>query len=157
MKEIKGDIWNVDADAICITTNGVVKKNGECVMGRGIALEAANRYPNMPKKLGELIQKYGNSVHIIGNMIRESLLKIHGITAFTYVLSFPVKHHFKDIADLDIIKQSCIDLKNLADIMSWQKVVLVKPGCGCGKRDWETEVKPIVSELLDDRFEVIDR
>lgn len=156
MKEIKGDIWKVDADALCITTNGFVKKNGECVMGAGIAKDAAQRYPNMPKKLGSLINKYGNIVHIVGTLVRESIMKIHGITAFIYIVAFPVKHHFKDRADLELIKKSCKELVDLADHLSWQKVVLIKPGCGCGKLDWEKDVKPVIAPLLDDRFEVID-
>ena len=110
----------------------------------------------MPQKLGRLIKQYGNNVHIVGNMIRESILKIHGITAFTYILAFPVKHHFKEMADLALIKKSCEELVRLVDSLGWQKVVLVKPGCGCGKLDWETQVKPLLEKELDDRFEVID-
>ena len=52
MKEVKGDIWKSDCDIIAITTNGVVKKNGELVMGRGIASQAKQRYPDIPKILG---------------------------------------------------------------------------------------------------------
>jgi len=156
MKEIKGNLWDQDADAICITTNGFVKKNGECVMGAGIAKDAAKRYPNMPKKLGGLINKYGNRLHIIGSMIRESIMKLHGETAFSYIIAFPVKHKWFEKADLKLIETSCKELVALANDLSWQKVVLVKPGCGCGKLDWETEVKPLVEKELDDRFEVID-
>ena len=35
--------------------NGVVKKDGCAVMGGGIALEAKERFPNLPKRLGELL------------------------------------------------------------------------------------------------------
>jgi len=40
MKYIKDDIWKYHDrhTPIVITTNGYVKRNGECVMGRGIAL-----------------------------------------------------------------------------------------------------------------------
>lgn len=157
MKEIKGNLWEQDSDALCITTNGTVTKdNGECVMGAGIAKDAAKQYPDMPKKLGELIKKYGNKVHIIGSMHRESIMRLHGALAFSYIIAFPVKHKWFEKADLELIKKSCKELVELADDLSWQKVVLVKPGCGCGKLSWEKDVKPIVSKELDDRFEVID-
>ena len=32
MKEKIGDIWKANCNIICITTNGIVKKNGELVM-----------------------------------------------------------------------------------------------------------------------------
>ena len=40
MKEVKGDIWNFYNKGywIVIPTNGTVKRNGEAVMGRGVAL-----------------------------------------------------------------------------------------------------------------------
>ena len=41
MKEIRGDLFTQEADTICITTNGFVKANGECVMGRGCAKQLA--------------------------------------------------------------------------------------------------------------------
>ena len=36
MKEITGNVWDIfnDYNALCILTNGDVKQNGECVMGR---------------------------------------------------------------------------------------------------------------------------
>ena len=40
-----GNMWDSwdDADLFLITTNAVIKVNGELVMGRGIALEARQR------------------------------------------------------------------------------------------------------------------
>jgi len=42
MIESTGNIWNgledPQVDAICVTTNGVLKRNGALVMGAGIAL-----------------------------------------------------------------------------------------------------------------------
>ena len=42
MKEVKGNIFNYIgiADAICVTTNGIVKKDGSLVMGAGIAKDS---------------------------------------------------------------------------------------------------------------------
>ena len=42
MIEIKGSLFNEPCDAFCITTNGFIKKDGTCVMGRGCAKQAAD-------------------------------------------------------------------------------------------------------------------
>ena len=62
MREAFGDLWLIDADAKCITTNGFIKKNGEAVMGAGVAKEAAIKYPELPEKLGYSIGVNGNRV-----------------------------------------------------------------------------------------------
>ncbi len=48
MKEDFGDLWDFDG-IIAITTNGFVKKDGSCVMGRGCAKEAALRFGWLPR------------------------------------------------------------------------------------------------------------
>ena len=40
MKEVFGDLWEFDG-TIAITTNGYLKRDGTCVMGRGCARQAA--------------------------------------------------------------------------------------------------------------------
>ncbi|MCZ2224447.1 MAG: hypothetical protein LC122_12560 [Chitinophagales bacterium] len=47
MIEVIGNLFDFVniADAICITTNGIVKSNQEAVMGAGIALQAAEKFP----------------------------------------------------------------------------------------------------------------
>ena len=45
MKEVTGNIWDYPADIVCITTNGSTTRNGSAVMGKGIALQAKERYP----------------------------------------------------------------------------------------------------------------
>lgn len=59
MKEVKGDIWKVAAenhDWIVIPTNGFVKVNGKAVMGRGLAYQAMEKYPELPAELGGRIK-----------------------------------------------------------------------------------------------------
>jgi hypothetical protein len=59
MKEIKGDILKLiesgEWDGFCITTNGFVKSNGECVMGRGIARTCRDRFAGLARRLGWMI------------------------------------------------------------------------------------------------------
>ena len=65
MKELKGNMFNIECDALCITTNGFVKSNGECVMGRGCAKKIRQYYPNIAFDLGKLVKTEGNKVHLI--------------------------------------------------------------------------------------------
>lgn len=153
MKEITGSIFHqIDADAICVTTNGVVKANGELVMGAGIALIFAKKWPSLPIELGNAVKKNGNIVHVnrgwtISPNRLETMPSYH-------IVSFPTKHHWKDKSNLELIRQSAEQLVDLTNKQQWKKVVLPRPGCGLGQLDWET-VKAVIEPILDDRFYVI--
>ena len=134
MIEIIGDMWDTEADARCITTNGFVKTNGECVMGRGNALQAKLRYPKLPKLLGDAIKQFGSRVHYF----REYEL-----------FSFPVKHNWWEKADIALIKDSYQELiDELNNLPNIHRVLLPRPGVGLGQLDWDNEVKPLL--LPDD-------
>jgi len=63
MKFIKGDMWKYFGRknvAIVVTTNGTVKSNGECVMGRGVAKDVRDMIPGFAKLLGLQIDAWGN-------------------------------------------------------------------------------------------------
>ena len=155
MKEIKGNLWDhykgADGPLICITTNGFVKKNGEAVMGRGCAREAMDRFDGLALRFGNLLKDFGNTFIYIGN---------------GSLFSFPVKHNWWEEADIDLIRRSAQQLMeflnrqnefNTRSHFSFQfkEVILPKPGCGNGKLDWESQVKPILEEILGGRVSII--
>ena len=133
MIEVTGNLWTYPADWHVITTNGFVKKNGECVMGRGCALEAKTKYPDLAKKLGHAIKIYGNRMWWFPEYM---------------LATFPVKHQWFEKADLELIKDSVDTF--LMNIKEFDKCefVMPRPGCGNGQLKWE-DVKPIVSKLPD--------
>lgn len=139
MFEVRGNLWTYPADVRVITTNGTVKKNGECVMGRGCAAEAKNKWPELPKELGDHISRRGNIPYYFPR----------------YVLySFPVKHQWMQQADPELIKTSAKILSSYVDQDEFKVVLLPRPGCGNGGLKWE-DVKPVLEPILDDRFYVI--
>lgn len=153
MKEIKGNIFDItDADAICVTTNGVVKANGELAMGKGIAKQFAKKWDNLAKELGDAVAKYGN--HVLANRAWiVSPEKLETMPAY-HIVSFPTKEHFKDPSPLWLIERSAKELVILANNRNLKKIVLPRPGVGKGKLKWE-DVKAVIEPILDDRFFVI--
>lgn len=149
MRESVGDLFTdfQDADAICITTNGFVKSDGCCVMGRGCAKTARDMWPGVDETLGDLISKHGNHVHGL-------FLPGDNTAQPPAVFSFPVKHHWREEADLKLIRRSARELMAIINGMRLARVILPRPGCGNGRLKWK-DVKPVLSKILDDRVTVV--
>jgi hypothetical protein len=143
MLEEFGDFWTIPADLRCITTNGALRRNGDAIMGKGIALEARkksrNRQENIETILGSLITKYGNHVFLLGNNM----------------ISFPTKNHWKQDSDVQLIKRSAQELVALLKNNPARRVLLTRPGCGNGNLKW-SEVKFVIQDILvDNKFVVV--
>ena len=165
MREAKGNMLQMDCDALVITTNGFVKSNGDAVMGRGIAKQISDHLSWVPGKLGELIRLHRNIPHLLGH---------HADIA---LVSYPVKPHsviftgdnivehakaqfnvgdrvpgFYAKADPALIVKSAHALVVMADAYpSWQTILVPRFGCGAGELSW-LDIKPLVAPILDDRF-----
>ena len=139
MKEVSGDVWDHHNQGhwVVITVNGSVRKDSCAVMGRGVAKQAAERFPNLSSELGERIRIGGNKVWVMVN---------YGI------FTFPVKHNWWEKADLTLIEQSA---RELSQVHVEPPIYMVRPGCGNGGLDWK-DVKPILERYLDDRFVVVE-
>lgn len=139
MIEAEGDLWAYPADVRCVTTNGIVKRNGELVMGAGIALDAMKRFPDVAKRLGDLVSRYGN---------RPFWLSDHRL------LSFPTKHHWKDRSDICLIETSARTIAEHFSTFGRASIAMTRPGCGHGGLSWP-EVRSVIEPILDDRFVVL--
>lgn len=137
-------------DAIVITTNGTVNSSGRAVMGRGCALEAKQRVEDIDLTFGRLLRKHGSRVVVIIPMYNYRPVHI-GTCA---IVSFPVKRHWREDADLELIERSVGELLELSEEYGWRTVVMPRPGCGAGKLSWDT-VRPLLANQLDDRFTVV--
>ena len=146
MIESTGNIWNgledPQVDAICVTTNGVLKRNGALVMGAGIALQARQMFPGIDAIAGPLVELRGNVVH--------PLWTANG----TRIVSFPTKNNWLDQSSISLILRSAGQLVELADNNHWGRVLLTRPGCGNGGLSWVV-VRKVIEPLLDDRFVVV--
>ena len=141
MKLIRGNIWDSKALAICVTTNGIVKHNGFAVMGRGIALQAAQRYPELAPELGRRLISGGN--------------KVYQFFAHPTIITFPTKHHWRDPSDIKLIELSAHQL-----VKMWkdhpERCALPFPGCANGGLRISDVLAIIDPILSDDKFEIWD-
>ncbi len=174
MNEMKGDLWNHvgHADAIGITTNGTVKKDGAAVMGKGIAKQALDRFPGIDRRLAAYLTQYGNRP--------AKLTEQDG----TWICSFPTKagptmvhsreeantvvvEHMRDRfrypaevpgwamrSDLLLIEQSARHLVEMADKFGWKSIIIPAPGSGNGELAY-ADVRAVLAPILDDRFTII--
>lgn len=92
-----GDIFTLPQsrnEAVCVTTNGAVKKNGYAVMGAGIAKQANMNFSGLARDLGDLLIQYGNRVYDMG-------FHKDSITGYWIrIITFPTKHHWRDKSDM---------------------------------------------------------
>lgn len=141
MREVKGDLWDYHTAGywIGITTNGYVNRRGEAVMGRGIAEQAAKRFPGIKKELGDSLKIHGNLVLVFADL---------------RLYTFPVKHIWNQIADLDLIVSSCQQLATFVD-ESGIDAAISRPGCGNGRLDWEV-VWYVIEPILGNRVLIVD-
>lgn len=136
MIEVTGDMFEDYLDPgvwYVITTNGYVKNNGEAVMGAGTALVAANLHRNLPALLGDLLLSHGNRPYLL---------------PYGFV-SLPVKHHWKEKADDELIARSLSAFRRLYNEYAKPdtQVYLPRPGCGNGGLSWY-HVRPLVENVL---------
>jgi len=129
---IKDDIWRFQPHSyVIVPTNGFVKRNGECVMGAGLAQQAKIKNPKLPFLLGQKIEQFGNHV-----------FQFHPFL----IITFPVKSVWWLKADLKLIEQSSIELKELIKSVPGG-FCMPKVGCGNGQLDW-SQVEPIIEKYL---------
>jgi hypothetical protein len=139
MKEATGNLWDYPADLRVITTNGTVRKDGACVMGRGCAYEATQKFPPNPGYPG-IAWKLGNAIRAEGN--------IPFVFLSEGLITFPVKHSWFEPADPTLIAHSVEWLKEWLAHQPNVSVVMPRPGCGNGQLKWE-DVKPLLESLPD--------
>jgi O-acetyl-ADP-ribose deacetylase (regulator of RNase III) len=153
MIDVTGDLWTYGQApaynlAITVTTNWTVTAQGKNVMGGGCAAEAAYRFPSLPLKYGERLERLGRHTHAfapgaVGNV--------------PWLVMMGVKSEVWHDASVNLIQLAANEMLLLANRLDWQEVIVPRPGCGLGGLDYDEHVRPILVEEWgdDDRFKVI--
>ena len=102
------------------TANSTLTKNGELVMGAGIAKQVKLRHAELPKVFGNIIAERRNKKHYL--ILWDD---------FPYI-PFQTKVHWKDKSDLELIVAGLRDLYMRAMREANKSFALNMPGVGLG-------------------------
>ena len=129
---VKGNIFESNTQALVNAVNTVG------VMGKGIALEFKNRYPENYKVYKAACDK--------GALKTGSVLVVTESDGKT-IINFPTKVHWKDASKNEYIVEGLIAVKHKIVELNLESIALPALGCGLGGLKWEI-VKTFISTEL---------
>lgn len=144
------DIWDyAETSVIGIPTNGFVTGRGKGVMGRGLALQAKQRFPEIEQRLGDLIWSEGNivgyildgPVKLLSLPVKPKFLKITHEDDYSKILErvqskYPIGSNvpgFHCKACPILIEKTLYDLKVFVELNKIPSVHIPLLGCGNGE------------------------
>lgn len=130
-----GDILIEDVEAIVNTVNCVG------IMGRGLALQFKNKFPQNFKEYqlactNKEVQLGKMFVHQTGQLINPK-----------YIINFPTKGHWKQNSKIEDISNGLDDLITIIEKYSIKSIAIPPLGSGLGGLDWN-QVKKLIEEKL---------
>jgi O-acetyl-ADP-ribose deacetylase (regulator of RNase III) len=130
-----GDILREDVEAIVNTVNCVG------IMGRGLALQFKNKFPQNFKEYqlactNKEVQLGKMFVHQTGQLINPK-----------YIINFPTKGHWKQNSKIEDISNGLDDLTTIIEKYSIKSIAIPPLGSGLGGLDWKM-VKKLIEEKL---------
>ena len=130
-----GDILREDVEAIVNTVNCVG------IMGRGLALQFKNKFPQNFKEYqlactNKEVQLGKMFVHQTGQLINPK-----------YIINFPTKGHWKQNSKIEDISNGLDDLITIIEKYSIKSIAIPTIGSGLGGLDWKM-VKKLIEEKL---------
>jgi O-acetyl-ADP-ribose deacetylase (regulator of RNase III) len=126
------DLFSSPARVLVNTVNTVG------VMGKGIAKDFKQIYPEMFEEYQELCEK---GTFDIGNLW---LYK----TSNKWVLNFPTKKHWRQPSRPEYIEQGLKKFVDTYHVYGITSISFPLLGCGNGELDWETQVRPLMEKYL---------
>lgn len=142
MIEMRGDILKISSDAMCVTTNGIIRNDGKAVMGAGVARLFRDTFNGIDDILAAHIIRNGC---VVGIIYKDPC-----------IIAFPTKYDWKDKSSMSLIVSSAHQLVKLVDILQFSKVTIPRPGCSNGGLYWP-DVRSKIENILDDRFVILNQ
>jgi len=131
----QGDILSEDVEAIVNTVNCVG------VMGRGLALQYKNKFPDNFK----IYSKACKSKEVQpGSMF---VTQTHQLINPKYIINFPTKRHWKGKSKIEDIDDGLIDLIKVIEQYNIKSIAIPPLGSGLGGLDWS-----IVKNKIENTF-----
>lgn len=131
---MQGNLFESKADILVNTVNLVG------IMGKGVAKEFKNRFPDMFEDYSKACKekKIGNGIlHIFSE-------------DDCIIVNLPTKQHWRNDSDYELIQKGLIGLRGfLMNFGPSVTVVVPALGCGCGNLEW-SRVKVLIKYYLKD-------
>jgi O-acetyl-ADP-ribose deacetylase (regulator of RNase III) len=126
-----GNIFEAGTQALVNTVNTMG------VMGKGIALQFKNAYPEV---YHAYIKAVKNKEIKIGEV---QIVPVKSIGGVEYIINFPTKTNWRYPSRIEWIAEGLIDLKQKMKEFDIHSIAMPPLGCGNGGLDWD-EVKPLI-------------
>jgi len=129
---MRGDLLRqTDVDAIVNTVNCVG------VMGKGIALQFKNKWPENTRAYQAACKR---------GLVRPGKMFVFdtgGLVKPHFIVNFPTKDHWRAKSKLEFIEDGLVDLSDEIRRLKIQSIAVPPLGCGNGGLDWG-EVRPLI-------------
>lgn len=110
------------------------------VMGKGIALQFKNRFP-------ENFEVYKKACDEKQLTVGKMLVFQIGEKETKYIINFPTKTHWKYPSKMEYVEKGLNDLISVIKKKKIKSIAIPALGCGNGKLNWD-EVKPLIESKL---------
>ncbi|AWG33156.1 type II toxin-antitoxin system antitoxin DNA ADP-ribosyl glycohydrolase DarG [Burkholderia cenocepacia] len=130
-----GNMLHADVEALVNTVNCVG------IMGRGIALQFKNAYP-------ENFDAYARACKV--DEVRPGHMFVYDTGALTnprYIINFPTKRHWKGKSRMEDIEAGLEDLERVIRRKGIRSIAIPPLGAGLGGLDWD-EVRPRIEHAM---------
>lgn len=132
----QGNLLKEDnVDAIVNTVNCVG------VMGKGIALQFKNKWPDNYKKYEEACK------HKLVKTGKMFIYDSGGLVKPHYIINFPTKDHWRGNSKIEYIETGLQDLISEVERLNIKSIAIPPLGCGNGGLEWQ-EVKPLIEKAF---------
>ncbi len=131
-----GNLLKADAEALVNTVNT------EGVMGKGIALQFKNAYP-------EMFRVYADACKVGGIQLgRVQVFDLGGIgEGPRWIVNFPTKGHWRSRSRLEDVATGLNDLVETVQRLGIGSIAVPPLGCGNGGLDWAS-VQPLIEQAF---------
>lgn len=109
------------------------------IMGAGVALQVKNRFPEIYYDYKEACDR---------GEVKIGKLHYKKASNGQWIIHFPTKIHWNNASTIEFIEAGLISFADLPDHLLHDGVSFPKLGCGHGKLDFESQVKPLMLGYL---------
>ncbi len=138
-----GDIFNSDVEAIVNTVNCVG------IMGRGLALQFKNKFPQNFKEY---------AVACKNEQVQPGKMHIYQTGQLTnpkYIINFPTKRHWKGKSKIEDIENGLDDLIKTIEKYSIKSIAVPPLGSGLGGLNWQIVKQTIEKKLSNVNCKIV--